>query len=387
MKLRDLSKNNSGIILLIVMWTLVILTTLAISLGRSTHIELSLTKYSIGKMKSKYLAWAGLQYAMNQLYLDGQDEESQKTDTLAFCGIPLDSTQTAEEMFKEHSLEEGFFNVLYEQELIQSSGEIQTVERGETQVGNQDIVVNRSLAVDAQKKNIYGFIDEERKLNINAITLQNYKVLVSLLKNLGVDSSKAEEISYSVVDWTDADSDLASESNDAEDEYYLSLEKPYRCKNLMFDSLEELLLVKGMDKDVFDKAKDLLTVFPKDISLKVNFDTASDRVLKALALSVSGASTNTTEEDAVSLVDKMILYRNGSDGVMATADDLQIDSTDMGLNSKEKVLLLVMNQFRVKKSNYFNIKVEGSGGLRDIVTTIEAVVQRDEMKILAWKRY
>ncbi|VAW14109.1 hypothetical protein MNBD_BACTEROID05-985, partial [hydrothermal vent metagenome] len=307
--------------------------------------------------------------------------------TLAFCGIPLDSTQTAEEMFKEHSLEEGFFNVLYEQELIQSSGEIQTVERGETQVGNQDIVVNRSLAVDAQKKNIYGFIDEERKLNINAITLQNYKVLVSLLKNLGVDSSKAEEISYSVVDWTDADSDLASESNDAEDEYYLSLEKPYRCKNLMFDSLEELLLVKGMDKDVFDKAKDLLTVFPKDISLKVNFDTASDRVLKALALSVSGASTNTTEEDAVSLVDKMILYRNGSDGVMATADDLQIDSTDMGLNSKEKVLLLVMNQFRVKKSNYFNIKVEGSGGLRDIVTTIEAVVQRDEMKILAWKRY
>ena len=47
-------RNNSGIILLVVLWTLVVLTALAMSLGRSTNIELALTKFSVSKIKSKY---------------------------------------------------------------------------------------------------------------------------------------------------------------------------------------------------------------------------------------------------------------------------------------------------------------------------------------------
>ena len=68
-KMRLLKKlnNKSGIILIIVLWTLVILSMLAVSLGRKTSIELSLAKYAIAKFKAKQIAFAGLIYSISQI--------------------------------------------------------------------------------------------------------------------------------------------------------------------------------------------------------------------------------------------------------------------------------------------------------------------------------
>src|SRR5262249_57796060 len=47
-----------------------------------------------------------------------------------------------------------------------------------------------------------------------------------------------------ILDWIDADS--TPRSTGAEDDYYMGLNPPYHCKNGPLDSLEELLLVKGV---------------------------------------------------------------------------------------------------------------------------------------------
>ena len=52
-----------------------------------------------------------------------------------------------------------------------------------------------------------------------------------------------QELPDSVFDWKDEDADVEFEG--AEDEYYLNLPTPYRCKNANFETVEELLLVKG----------------------------------------------------------------------------------------------------------------------------------------------
>jgi type II secretory pathway component PulK len=56
------------------------------------------------------------------------------------------------------------------------------------------------------------------------------------------------ELAASIVDWRDADDEVTS--GGAESEYYLLLADPYYCKNAPFETLDELLLVKGATRDL-----------------------------------------------------------------------------------------------------------------------------------------
>ena len=53
----------------------------------------------------------------------------------------------------------------------------------------------------------------------------------------------------SILDWRDAD-DL-HRVNGAENDYYRSLPEPYDCKNASFDTVEEMLLVRGVTPELF----------------------------------------------------------------------------------------------------------------------------------------
>ncbi len=57
-----------------------------------------------------------------------------------------------------------------------------------------------------------------------------------------------ETIADAIIDWRDGD-DEASEQG-AESNYYQQLDDGYYCKNDLFESVEELLLVKGMTKEI-----------------------------------------------------------------------------------------------------------------------------------------
>jgi type II secretory pathway component PulK len=88
-----------------------------------------------------------------------------------------------------------------------------------------------------------GVVDESGKINLNALMQLDssgtvaYNALM-LLPNMTAD------IANSIVDWMDLDSE--PRPNGAEDEYYTTQTPPYHCKNGPLDSLDELLLVKGV---------------------------------------------------------------------------------------------------------------------------------------------
>jgi general secretion pathway protein K len=63
----------------------------------------------------------------------------------------------------------------------------------------------------------------------------------------------------SILDWRDEDS--LHRANGAEDDYYRSLPEPYEAKDDDFESVEELLLVKGVTPEMFHGGlKDIVTV-------------------------------------------------------------------------------------------------------------------------------
>jgi len=93
----------------------------------------------------------------------------------------------------------------------------------------------------------YGVSDEAGKININALLSidssgTTAKAILMKLPNM------TDEIADAILDWIDADDDVRD--NGAENEYYSGLAPPYRAKNGPLDSLEELLLVRGVTPEL-----------------------------------------------------------------------------------------------------------------------------------------
>jgi general secretion pathway protein K len=132
----------------------------------------------------------------------------------------------------------------------------------------------------------YTISDEDGKLNINTASAEQLRYI---LLDSGVDVTEVDTIVDSILDWRDSN-DL-HRLNGAEEEYYQSLSEPYSCKDGPFDSIEELLLVKGMTPEIFYGYKDeegeevysgitqYLTVYGSN---RININTAPRVVLEAV---------------------------------------------------------------------------------------------------------
>jgi len=147
----------------------------------------------------------------------------------------------------------------------------------------------------------YGIIDEERKLNINKAEADEMGRLFRQVTQLS--EWEANSLAASIVDWRDEDKQPLT--GGAEEDYYRGLSSPYACKDAEFELTEELLLIKGMDPDIFARVKGYITVYGQG---GVNINTASEQVLTSLGLNET-------------LIYKIISFRCGQDGEEATADD------------------------------------------------------------------
>jgi general secretion pathway protein K len=147
--------------------------------------------------------------------------------------------------------------------------------------------------------------DEGRKINLNRLILPNgnapdeqrLAVFRKFLAILDIDPSIAD----AVVDWLDVDD--TPRVGGAESSYYLSLPYSYRAKNDLFDTLDELRLVRGMTAERFEKLKPFVTIHS---SGTVNINTAPKEVLIALSAGQDAAEAG---EITASMADQIIEYR------------------------------------------------------------------------------
>jgi general secretion pathway protein K len=124
-------------------------------------------------------------------------------------------------------------------------------------------------------------MDESGKLDINRVS---DILLKNLLLNSGIEEQDADIIVDSILDWRDQD-DL-HRLHGAEDDYYRSLPNPYEAKDNKFDTLEELLLVRGMTAEILYGTSErkgiinFLTVHSN--TNKININAAPKEVLMAI---------------------------------------------------------------------------------------------------------
>lgn len=126
----------------------------------------------------------------------------------------------------------------------------------------------------------YRITDESARLNLNRVPRD---ILDRLLQEAGVEKTDRDVIVDSIQDWRDPNDE--HRLNGAESDYYLGLPVPYRSKNADFDSVDELLLVRGVTRELLYGRPgtpgliEHLTVFGTGA---VNVNTASPAVLRAL---------------------------------------------------------------------------------------------------------
>jgi len=260
--------NNSGSILLITLWSICLLSVMAVSLGYGVRQKVNLAKRLDDTDRLRLISEAGIKVTIAELIKeDAFDERS------GFSYKHFLSSNAV--LFKDIKIGSGTCNICYNF-LDDETG----------------LIVTR-----------YGLMDEESKININTA---RQKVLEGLFSRVaGVDEMDSQSIAASICDWRDEDSQLSIPLGSAEDSYYRNSQMAYEAKDSDFEVLEELLLVKGITTEIYQKVKGYITIFGNG---KVNINTASRPILLTL-----GINRN--------IVEGIISYRAGEDGITGTEDD------------------------------------------------------------------
>ncbi len=231
--LRRVSGSERGVALLIVLWVLVILMAIVFSFSFMARTETHGTIHFKEGAERRLLAQAGMERAITEL----------------------------------------FRRALY-------NGRPGVVEAGD--VVRVDGTLYRGALGDGAYT--YKIIEESGKININLLNDASAVILSNLLTNRGVSKEDADAIVDSLLDWKDPDE--LTRLHGAESDYYMSLREPYRSKNAPFDTVEELLMVKGITPAVLYGGEGRPGIFAfltvHSGSAAINVNTAAREVLAAL---------------------------------------------------------------------------------------------------------
>ena len=197
--------------------------------------------------------------------------------------------------------------------------------------------------------------DENAKFNINSIILPNgltdeeaLAILKKLLEYLNINP----DLSLLIADWVDPD----SEPRLADSEYI--------SKNAPLWSVDELKLIEGIDKKIFDKIKPYITVYKNINSLgsQVNINTARLPVLVSLHRDM----TETLAQQIIDYRETTPFENAGSVGNVSGLESIGVD---------------ILNSITVKSSNF---RVVSRATVDEITRVVESVIDTS-LKIHFWR--
>jgi DNA uptake protein ComE-like DNA-binding protein len=210
------------------MWILVALVGVVLVLTRWTRVESMAAANRVAAVRAAVAARAGEQYVISQI-------EQAAGDTATLAQAPYEAVPVG-----PPDLPSAYFWV---------------VRPDREEDGLQDFAID----------------DEGSKININTANRD------TLMKLPGMSA----DIADAIIDWRDTDDQPGASG--AETDYYQSLQPPYRCKNGPFETVEELLLVKGVTPD-----------------LLYGYDTNHDGVLEDEEVAAAGSSIQESQEGSPS---------------------------------------------------------------------------------------
>ena len=210
-----LRQDRSGLVLIVVLVTVVILSLSAYTFTALMQTEEEAARLITRRVQSKYLVDSGVDYARQFLARDEASirEVGGRWDNAdQFQGVPVAA------------------NV-----------------NDPNNIGAFTLICS-NLDDEANPEGFrYGLIDESSKINLNVLPFWDERINVRD-EVLSALPGMTEDVADAILDWLDAD----DESRDfgAESDYYRSQSPAYEAKNGPLDSLDELLLIRGVTPEL-----------------------------------------------------------------------------------------------------------------------------------------
>lgn len=333
--------HQRGAVLIFVLWVLSFLAVLAVNLGYGVRQKMTFLKRIDERSQAQHLAAGSIKMAVAILVDELQKSQFQ---------------YTASSKAFRHNNPNRFANL----RLPQGTCEI-------------SYPVSSNLT---SKEKRYGVVDEESKININTA---DKPTLIRLMTGvLSLDDNTAEKIAEAIYDWRQlGDSEIKGFLSD---DYYSNLQYPYPKKSLPFELIDELLMVKGIDRNKYEVLRRFLTVYGNG---QVNINTASKEIILALGLDEPVA-------------DKLLALRRGADAVDQTADDHIFNRTfDIAsevnafqeMPEEEMRSIDRLNQRGLLTTNSYHYTIQAQAFLTGASDTrkIEAVFNSIDNRIVYWR--
>ncbi|MBZ0258793.1 general secretion pathway protein GspK [bacterium] len=188
------SAQQSGAVLIIVLWIATGLVTVALLFGESMMFEYRISENAVASAQAEQAVESGARYATYIL------------DNLEESGSFPDDTD-------------------YQPEAAQ--------------IGDSLLwIIGRDNQYSSLTTPQFGLVDEASKLNLNTATVEMLEELPGM----------TEEFAAAIVDWRDEDDEVTD--NGAEADVYARLKQSYECKNAPFETIFELRLVYGADDEL-----------------------------------------------------------------------------------------------------------------------------------------
>ena len=196
-------RTSRGVALIMVLWVIAILSVIALEFSFAMRTEINITQHYKTEVQLYAYAEGGIQRAIAELIYKNDARIQQMRRTPTTEEIPPEK--------REWTTDGKVYVLPYDQ-------------------GTCDIRV----------------MGEAGKVNINMVTDATLRKIIG---QLGLEGEARDVVTDSILDWIDPDEFI--HLNGAENDYYQSLKEPYNCKNGYLDSIEELLLVRGVTADLF----------------------------------------------------------------------------------------------------------------------------------------
>ncbi|MGQ9660808.1 MAG: general secretion pathway protein GspK [Kiritimatiellia bacterium] len=336
--LPSVSKNSqSAAVLILALWTLFVLGLLAVAVGGQVSASLAMADHIKRTSLGRCLAEAGVAYAASVLL----------SDTNGWDGL-TEVWGNNPERFQRVMLGEGSFTLRYR-------------------------VAGPRSAVEIR----YGLADEERRVNLN---LAPPSLLQTLFCRLGgVDEGTAQQIVSGIREYWEAKNKVLLAGLSARDYYSTAGEATVR-----FESLQELMLVKGMTPELFARVGPFVTIYG---SGKLNFNTIEPALIECLVV----AARPGAEPTATAIARKLVSFRaqGGEITVPAVAEAVRQVERVVSLTPEERnALCLALGQFGTIRSSCFRGEAMASvyaNGQED--ARIAFVFDRDRRLFLHWLVY
>jgi len=316
--------NRRGTIIAVVLVVIVILSLAALTLAKLMQAEQRGAKYNMRQTQVRYLAESGID-ALRVLLM------CEEEDLLDLGGLYDNPDELCGVMLIDHPRD------------VREVGRFSVISPWLDEYG---------MPVDVR----YGVGDESAKIDLRmilAFEIEKPGLGREILMNLpGMD----EYIAEAILDWIDEDDDTRDYG--AEAEYYEGLDVPYRPRNAMIHSLDELLLVAGVTPTLLYGADwnrngliDLGEPDPMELELENDYDNSEgllDCGLYSL-LTISSAENPNSKD--------------GSEKVNVNGDDLEElqEQLTSKLNNEEWVNYIIAYRLFGETNLYLSQEFAGEG--------------------------